>query len=113
MPGGLATDSARHFLTDLEWQKRRSVSDAAETHVEDYTGAGTRPIFSRKEKSMLILSRREGEFIRIGENIDVVVSRLAGGRVVIGVEAPAEVKVLRGELVPDSPVKRDEGCEGK
>lgn len=49
---------------------------------------------------MLVLSRRAGEEIKIGRDITVVVRRVAGRRVVIGVEAPERVRVLRGELEP-------------
>ena len=47
---------------------------------------------------MLVLSRRENEQIRLGESIVVTVVRLAGDRVRLGIEAPASVVVLRGEL---------------
>ncbi|AMV32868.1 hypothetical protein VN12_12140 [Pirellula sp. SH-Sr6A] len=47
---------------------------------------------------MLVLSRKEGERIVIGENITLVVSRISGNRVAIGIEAPKDVTVVRGEL---------------
>ncbi|MGQ9576684.1 MAG: carbon storage regulator [Thermoguttaceae bacterium] len=47
---------------------------------------------------MLVLSRRENERIRLGDSIVVTVIRVAGDRVRLGIEAPAEVVVLRGEL---------------
>ncbi|MCA9125809.1 MAG: carbon storage regulator [Planctomycetales bacterium] len=47
---------------------------------------------------MLVLSRREGEKLVIGDNITLVVSRIAGNRVTLGIEAPADVKIFRGEL---------------
>jgi carbon storage regulator len=47
---------------------------------------------------MLVLSRKVGEKLVIGDNITVVVSRVAGNRVTIGVEAPADVRIIRGEL---------------
>jgi carbon storage regulator len=49
---------------------------------------------------MLFLSRRKGEEIKIGRDITIVIGRVAGQRVVIGVEAPERVRVLRGELEP-------------
>lgn len=49
---------------------------------------------------MLILSRKVGEKIVIGDGITVVVSRVAGDRVTLGFEAPPEVRILRGELRP-------------
>lgn len=49
---------------------------------------------------MLILSRKVGEKIVIGDGITVVINRVAGDRVTIGLEAPPEVRILRGELRP-------------
>jgi carbon storage regulator len=49
---------------------------------------------------MLILSRKVGEKIVIGDGITVVVNRVAGDRVTLGLEAPPEVRILRGELRP-------------
>jgi len=47
---------------------------------------------------MLVLSRRESERIRLGDSIVVTVVKVAGDRVRLGIEAPAEMLVLRGEL---------------
>jgi carbon storage regulator len=52
----------------------------------------------RSGKEMLVLSRKVGERILIGENISVTVVRIAGGAVRIGVEAPPELPVIREEL---------------
>jgi carbon storage regulator len=48
---------------------------------------------------MLVLSRKPGEKIVLEKGITVTVLEIQGGRVRIGVEAPEEVRVLRGELV--------------
>jgi carbon storage regulator len=47
---------------------------------------------------MLVLSRKVGERIWIGEHISVTVVRVTGGGVRIGIEAPAELPVVREEL---------------
>ena len=47
---------------------------------------------------MLVLSRRESERIRLGDSIVVTVVKVAGDRVRLGIEAPADVLVLREEL---------------
>lgn len=47
---------------------------------------------------MLVLSRRETEQIKLGDSIVVTVVKLGGDRVRLGIEAPADVLVLRGEL---------------
>lgn len=47
---------------------------------------------------MLVLSRKVGERILIGENISVTVVRITGGGVRLGVEAPPDMAVIRQEL---------------
>jgi carbon storage regulator CsrA len=48
--------------------------------------------------SMLVLTRKYQEKIRIGDNITITVLRTKGKAVRLGIEAPADVPVLRGEL---------------
>ena len=47
---------------------------------------------------MLVLSRRTSERIRLGDSIVVTVIRVNGERVRLGIEAPADVVILRDEL---------------
>ena len=47
---------------------------------------------------MLVLSRKVGEKILIGDEISVTVVRISGGGVRIGIDAPAELPVIREEL---------------
>jgi carbon storage regulator len=51
---------------------------------------------------MLVLSRKYGERIRIGEGIEITVVGIDGNRVRLGIDAPARVRVLRGELEADA-----------
>ena len=62
---------------------------------------------------MLVLSRKVGERIVIGDNITVVVQRVSGGRVSLAIEAPQDVRILRGELDPfgDGPPRRPESAK--
>jgi carbon storage regulator len=48
---------------------------------------------------MLILSRREGDSILIGDGVRLVVLSVDRRGVRIGIEAPPEVRILRGEIV--------------
>lgn len=57
---------------------------------------------------MLVLSRKESERIRLGNNIVVTVVRVSGDRVRIGIEAPPDVIVLRDELQPREKVTSSE-----
>lgn len=50
---------------------------------------------------MLVLTRKEGEKLVIGDNIVVTINRIAGNRVAIGIDAPREVSIVRGELKPE------------
>ena len=48
---------------------------------------------------MLVLTRRPGQSLRIGPNVEVRVVRVEGDRVVIGIAAPRHVAVVRTELI--------------
>jgi carbon storage regulator len=47
---------------------------------------------------MLVLSRKTGEQIQIGNDITIEVRRVSGNRVALAVQAPRDVRILRGEL---------------
>jgi len=47
---------------------------------------------------MLILTRKEGEGIRLGDHIRVVLVQLKGNQVRLGIECPNNMRVLREEL---------------
>lgn len=47
---------------------------------------------------MLILTRRSGESLRIGQDVEITVLGIKGGQVRIGVKAPREVAVHREEI---------------
>jgi len=51
---------------------------------------------------MLILTRKKGEAIAIGDDIQIQVLNVKGGQVRIGIEAPREVQVNREERLEDS-----------
>jgi len=50
---------------------------------------------------MLIFTRRPGQTIRIGADIIVLLQRVQGQGVRVGVIAPPRVPIMRGELCPD------------
>ena len=66
---------------------------------------------------MLILTRRVGETLMVGNDISITVLGVKGGQVRIGVDAPKEVAVHREEIFerinaeqgegPDSPAMQD------
>lgn len=49
---------------------------------------------------MLILSRKVGEQIVIGQNIVVSVQKVGGNRVSLAIDAPREIHIMRSELPP-------------
>ena len=49
---------------------------------------------------MLVLSRKQHQRIRLGDDITVTIVRLAGDQVRLGIDAPKEIRVLRDELEP-------------
>ena len=49
---------------------------------------------------MLILARKKGEELVLGDNIRIVIHRVRGSSVRIGIDAPQDVRILRGELLP-------------
>lgn len=91
--GGLAGPVAT-VVTDEE----RTDSAAAEAVAKDQAadaGSGTRLM---EGTTMLVLSRRKGEQIVIGDNVVVEVTKIKGSVVQLAVHAPKDVRILRSEL---------------
>lgn len=55
---------------------------------------------------MLVLSRSAEQEIRIGQQIRIRVLRVSGSTVKLGIEAPPETPIVRGELPDRSPRRR-------
>jgi len=60
---------------------------------------------------MLILQRRAGESLVIGENITVSVVSVDGVRVRLAISAPEDVSILRSELITAAKANRDSAQE--
>lgn len=56
---------------------------------------------------MLILQRKAGESLLIGEEIEVTVLSVDAGRVRLAIEAPKSVSILRSELKNAAEVNRE------
>jgi carbon storage regulator CsrA len=50
---------------------------------------------------MLVLTRKQQETIQIGENITITIVRIKGNTVRVGIEAPPDVRVVRGEIAAE------------
>lgn len=47
---------------------------------------------------MLVIRRRAGQAVRIGDEIEITVIETAGGTVKLGITAPRQIPVLRKEI---------------
>ena len=47
---------------------------------------------------MLIITRRKGESLMIGDDIEITISKIEDGSVKIGINAPRSITILRKEL---------------
>ena len=65
--------------------------------IEPTTGEGPR-LSPSPGATMLILTRKATEKVLIGDNVIVEVVEIRGNQVRLGIEAPGDVLVLRGEL---------------
>jgi len=63
---------------------------------------------------MLILTRKPGEVITIGEDIQIHVLSIKGGQARIGIDAPRNITVNREEaLAKNKPTDSKEGSESE
>ena len=60
---------------------------------------------------MLLLQRRPGESLKIGQDIEVSVVSVEGGRVRLAISAPQDVPILRSELLDATAANRDSAVE--
>ncbi len=49
---------------------------------------------------MLVLSRKQGEQLQIGDNVTITVLEVRGRKLTLGIQAPNDVRILRAELDP-------------
>lgn len=57
---------------------------------------------------MLVLTRKADEQILIGDDIKITLVRVRGNSVRVGIEAPRDVRVVRGELEKRDPLDADD-----
>lgn len=62
---------------------------------------------------MLVLSRKLGERLVIGDDVVLIVNKIAGNRVTLAIEAPNQVRIVRGELSPLDNSDRQNASTGR
>ena len=62
---------------------------------------------------MLVLSRKVGERIFVGDHVTITVVRITGGGVRLGIEAPPDLPVVREELRNQSKPASASSCGSK
>lgn len=60
---------------------------------------------------MLIITRKKGQSIMIGDDIEITVSKLEDGSVKLGVDAPKEMAILRKELYEEVKKENEEAMK--
>ena len=55
---------------------------------------------------MLVITRKENEILLIGGDIKVIVLEVRGKQVRLGIEAPAEISIVRGEIEEQGPLEK-------
>ncbi|MBD5162041.1 MAG: carbon storage regulator CsrA [Oscillibacter sp.] len=60
---------------------------------------------------MLILQRKAGESLLIGEDVEISILSVEGGRVRLAIQAPKDVSILRSELKTAAEVNREAADE--
>ena len=60
---------------------------------------------------MLVLTRREGESLMIGDQIEISIIEVQGDKIRIGVTAPREIRILRKELLEEVRVTNSQAAD--
>lgn len=55
---------------------------------------------------MLVLSRRIGEMLKVGDDVEIHILDIGRGQVRIGIDAPRSVNIVRSELLDRAPSER-------
>jgi len=68
--------------------------------------------FQERGGGMLVLSRKPGEKILIGDNVTVTIVRIGPNTVRIGIEAPRDMNIVREELCEPAGHRDDQTNNG-
>ncbi|MEK5390051.1 carbon storage regulator CsrA [Margalitia sp. FSL K6-0131] len=61
---------------------------------------------------MLVLTRKKGESIQIGENIEIQIVSIQGDQVKIGINAPKQIEIHRKEIYQEIQLENTNAAQG-
>ena len=62
---------------------------------------------------MLVLSRKLNEKIKLGDDIEIMIVAISGDTVRLGINAPKDLKILRGEIYAEIQRQNREAVAGE
>lgn len=74
-------------------------SEVARSNGRESPFPATLEALADREIPMLVLTRKVGEKVQIGQDVWVVVKKISGSRVALGFEALPDLPIRRGEIV--------------
>jgi carbon storage regulator len=69
-------------------------------------------VIAHRRRTMLVLSRKIGQRIKIGDSVIITLVQVNGASVRIGIEAPHDLEILREELLTRAAHPRAAGNAG-
>ena len=60
---------------------------------------------------MLVISRKAGEKLRVGASVSITILSVSGDKVAVGIDAPREIPILRGELIETIESNRESSAQ--
>jgi carbon storage regulator len=60
---------------------------------------------------MLVISRKTGEKLRVGDSVTFTILSVSGDKVTVGIDAPREIAILRGELIETIESNRESSAQ--
>ena len=89
---------AEHLAADTETRDKTPLSSCDQSSLRPHVLAMLKLL-----RTMLVLSRKIGEQLIIGDDICITVAAICGNQVRLGITAPPEIRVLRMELCAPEP----------
>jgi carbon storage regulator len=62
---------------------------------------------------MLVLTRKMGESIYLGDDIKITVTEIKGHKIRLGIDAPGSIRILRSELAEEEDTGDEKPANGR